>query len=160
MAEFSDKPPYIKQIALYFQQEDYQKARELSKEFAEKYPESMASHFLLAKASFWINDFEVAKTESQKAFNLAQGHDELAVAGILLACSYYRLKEYEKGMDLLALLKSKLPVQENIMKLKFIFALALHDEPAAMRHLDMLYDVNKKEASSIMLKLLAKEDKE
>lgn len=160
MAEFSGTPPYIKQIALYFQQEDYQKAYELSKEFAEKYPESMASHFLLAKAAFWINDFERARDEASDAFYLASGQEELAVSGILLACSYYRLKEYEKGMELLSLLKTKLQTQENIMKLKFVFALALQDEPAAMKHLDMLYGINKKEASSLMLKLLKKETKE
>jgi tetratricopeptide (TPR) repeat protein len=159
MAEFSDKPPYIKQIALYFQQGEYQKAYKLSKEFAEKHPESMPAHFLLAKAAFWINDFETAKDEAKKAFRLSEGEEALAVSGILLACSYYRLKDYEGGMKILKLLKSKTGAGENIMKLKFIFALALQDEPAAMRHLDELYDVNKKEASRIMLRLLQKEEK-
>jgi len=160
MPEFSDKPPYIKQIALYFQQGDYQKAYSLSEGFVQKYPEDMLSHFLLAKAAFWINDFETAKKEGLLAFNLAEGHDELAVTGILLSCTYYRLKDYQKGMDLLRVLKSKLQTRENIMKLKFIFALALQDEPAAMRHLDVLYEINKNEASSLMLKLASNKPKE
>jgi len=63
-------------------------------------------------------------------------------------------------MDLLRVLKSKLQTRENIMKLKFIFALALNDEPAAMRHLDMLYEINKKEASNLMLKIAPTESKE
>ena len=50
-------------------------------------------------------------------------------------------------------MKTKLPVHDSIAKLKFVFALALHDEPAAMKHLDLLYSVNKKEASLIMMKL-------
>jgi tetratricopeptide (TPR) repeat protein len=154
MAEFTDKPPYVKQIAIYFQQGEYQKAYELSEEFVEKHPDSMASHFLLAKSAFWINEFEQARDESKKAFNLSNGEDEIAVSGILLACSHYRLKDYEKGIEILRLLKSKAGTGESIMKLKFVFALALHDEPAAMRHLDQLYDVNKKEASRIMLKLI------
>ena len=156
MAEFTDKPPYIKQIAIYFQQGEYKKAYQLSKEFVEKYPDYMASHFLLAKAAFWINDFETAKEESKKAFSLSEGEEEVAVSGILLACSHYRLKDYEKGMEILRLLKSKAGTGESIKKLKFVFALALHNEPAAMRHLDELYEINKKEASSIMLKLLEK----
>ena len=156
MAEFTDKPPYLKQIAIYFQQGEYQKAYQLSEEFVEKHPDSMASHFLLAKAAFWVNDFEKARDEAKKAFNLSNGEGEIAVSGILLACSHYRLKDYEKGIEILRLLKSKAGTGENIMKLKFVFALALHDEPAAMRHLDELYEINKKEASSIMFKLLEK----
>ncbi|MCP4646127.1 MAG: hypothetical protein GY852_00115, partial [bacterium] len=123
-----------------------------------KHPDSMAAHFLLAKSAFWVNDFEKAKEESKKAFNLSSGEDEIAVSGILLACSHYRLKDYEKGIEILRLLKSKAGTGESIMKLKFVFALALHNEPAAMRHLDELYDVNKKEASKIMLKLLEKNE--
>lgn len=154
MAEFSGKPPYLKQIALYFQEGNYQKAYEMSKEFVEKHPDTMLSHFLLAKSAFWTGDFQTAKKEALKAFNLSEGQDELALSGILLSCTYYRLREYQRGMDLLRLLKSKVKTKESIMKLKFIFALALHDEPAAMRHLDELHDINKKEASRIMLKLL------
>jgi tetratricopeptide (TPR) repeat protein len=154
MAEFSDSPPYIKQIALYFQQGKYQKAYSLSREFADKYPELMESHFLLAKSAFWLNDFQTARDEAKQAFQLSNGEEQIAVSGILLACSYYRLKEYKKGMEILRVLKSRAGTGENIMKLKFIFALALNDEPAAMRHLDQLYEINKKEASRIMLNLL------
>lgn len=155
MPQFSDKPPYLKQISLYFQSGDYQKAYELAEEFAKEYPEEMTSHFLLAKAAFWQNDYTVAKEEAQVAFNLAQGQEELTITGILLACSLYRLKEYSRGLELLKVLKSKIPSQENLAKLKFIFALALHDEPAAMRHLDELYEMNKNEASALMLKLVS-----
>ena len=151
--------PYIKQIAIYLQQEEHIKAYELSREFAEEFPDEMAPHFLIAKSAFWLNDFRTAQEEGLKAFNLSKGEDELAVTGILLACSYYQLKEYNKGMELLALLKTKLSAQENLMKLKFIFALALHDEPAAMRHLEEIYSINRKEASKMILKFLNEGEK-
>jgi len=151
--------PYIKQIAIYLQQENYPKALELSREFAKKFPDDMAPHFLFAKSAFWLNDFRTAQEEGLKAFNLSEGNDELAITGILLACSYYQLKEYEKGMELLALLKTKLSAQENLMKLKFVFALALHDEPAAMRHLGEIYSINRKEASAMILKFLKEGEK-
>lgn len=157
----SESPPnsYIKQIAIYLQQEEYAKAKAHAKKFTEKYPESMPAHFLLAKSSFWLNDFKTAREEAQKAFNLSKGQDELAITGILLACSYYQLKEYEKGLGLLALLKTKLSAQENVMKLRFVFALALHDEPAAMRHLEELHSMNRREATALISKFL-KESRE
>ena len=158
MAGFSDSLPYIKQIALYFQQGDYQKAYALSREFAEKHPELMEPHFLLAKSAFWLNNFQTARDEAKQAFKLSEGEEQIAVSGILLACAYYRLKEYQEGMKILRVLKSRAGTGENLMKLKFIFALALQDEPAAMRHLDQLYEINKKEASRIMLNLLRKEE--
>ena len=154
MPTFSSKVPFIKQISLYFKNGEYQQAYLLSKEFADAFPENMASHFLLAKSAFWLNNFEEAEEESTKAFNLAKGNDELAVAGILKACAYYRLKKFREGLDLLNLLKTKLPQREEIAKLKFIFALALNDEAAALRHLESLYEINKKAASELIVSVL------
>ncbi|MBD3398101.1 hypothetical protein GF412_02795 [Candidatus Micrarchaeota archaeon] len=156
MAPKEPNAPYIKQISIYLQQEEYTKALGLAEEFAEKFPDSMAAHFLAAKSAFWLNDFKTAKKEAQTAFNLSEGEEELAVSGILLACSHYQLKEYKKGLEILALLKSRMDGKEEIMKLKFVFALALNDEPAARRHLEDLYSINRKEASAIMLKFLKK----
>jgi len=53
MAEFSDKPPYIKQIALYFQQGDYQKSlftlrricAKISRGYALPFPFGKKRHF-------------------------------------------------------------------------------------------------------------------
>ncbi len=154
MPEFSDKAPYLKQIAIYFQQEAYQKAYLLSEEFVQKFPKILLSHFLLAKSAFWTDDFETAKKEGLLAFNLANGEYELEITGILLACIYYRLKEYRKGMDLVMLLNYKLQTKENLMKLKFLFALALNDESVAMRYLDMLYEINREEAKKLLSKFI------
>jgi tetratricopeptide (TPR) repeat protein len=156
MPEFSSKPPYIKQISIYFRNKDYKKAFLLSREFADAFPEDMSSHFLLAKSAFWLDDFHTAEEESTKAFNLSKGADELAVTGILRACTYYRLKKFKEGIELLNLLKTKLPQREEIAKLKFIFALALHDEQAALRHLESLYEINENAASELTMKLLGR----
>lgn len=156
MPTFSSKIPFIKQISLYFKKGEYGQAYLLSREFSEMFPGDMASHFLLAKSAFWLNNFQVAEKESTKAFNLAKGNDELAVAGILRACTYYRLKRFREGLDLLNLLKTKLPHREEIAKLKFIFALALNDEAAALRHLDSLYEINKNAASELIVNLLSR----
>jgi hypothetical protein len=114
----------------------------------------MISHFLCAKSAFWIDSFDTAREEALKAFNMCKGEDDLAVAGILLSCIYYSQNEYEKGILLLNLLRTKLPQNEEIQKLKFIFALALRDEPAAMRHLEDLYAINKKSASDFIVKFM------
>ncbi len=156
MPEFSSKPPYLKQISLYFENGEFKQAYELSRDFASAFPEYMVAHFLFAKAAFWLNDFKTAEQESTLAFNLSKGQDEMAVAGILRACTYYRLKKYEEGMEILELLKTRLPQMEEIAKLKFIFALALHDEQAALRHLDTLYEINSSAASSLITKVLSR----
>lgn len=155
MPEFTSKPPYIKQISIYFNNGDYRQAYELSKEFVKKFPDYMMAHFLMAKAAFWLNDFSTAEEESTKAFNLSNGEDELAVVGILRACTCYRLKKYKEGMKLLDLLKTELPQKTEIAKLKFIFALAMQNEQAALRHLDTLYEINKAAASSLIAKVLS-----
>jgi tetratricopeptide (TPR) repeat protein len=154
MPEFTSITPYIKQISFYFQQEKYDEACRLSQECARKFPNNMVAHYLLAKSCFWRSDFKSSGAEALKAFNLSLGEDELAVTGVLLACSYYYLHEYEKGMEILRLLKTKLPANENVGKLKFIFALSLHDEAAAVRHLEEFYALNEKAASRMMFKFL------
>lgn len=154
MPTFTSKPPYIKQISIHFNNGDYKSAFSLSQEFASAFPDDMISHFLYAKAAFWLDSLETAREEALKAFNLSKGEDDLAVAGILLSCVYYNRKEFEKGNVLLNLLRTKLPQNEEIQKLKFIFALALHDEGAAMRHLETLYAINKKTASDFIVRFL------
>lgn len=114
----------------------------------------MISHFLYAKVSFWTDALDTAKEEALKAFNMCKGEDDLAVAGILLACVYYNRREYLQGAELLNVLRTKLPRREEIQKLKFVFALALHDEAAAMRHLEALYDINRKSASDFIVSFL------
>jgi hypothetical protein len=156
MPEFSSKPPYLKQISIYFEKGRLKDAYALSRDFTEAFPDYMLSHFFLAKAAFWLNDFSTAESEAFIAFNLSRGQDELAVAGILRACTYYQLKKYKEGMKLLGLLKTRLPQREEIEKLKFIFALALHDGRAALRHLGLLYEINEAAASSLIAKILLK----
>ncbi len=154
MPTFSSQPPYIKQISLYFNNSDYKSAFSLSQEFASEFPNEMISHFLYAKSAFWLDSFDTAKEEALKAFNMCKGEDDLAVAGILLSCIYYNQKEFEKGILLLNLLRTKLPQREEIQKLKFVFALALHDESAAMRHLEALYEIDRKAASDFIVKFM------
>lgn len=154
MPTFNSQSPYIKQISIYFNNSDYKSAFSLSQEFASLFPDEMISHFLYAKSAFWLDSLETAKEEALKAFNLCKGEDDLAVAGILLSCIYYGQREYEKGILLLNLLRTKLPQREEIQKLKFVFALALHDESAAMRHLETLYEINKKAASDFIVKFI------
>lgn len=154
MQAFTSKGPYIKQISIYFSLGSHREAYSLSKEFASQFPKDMISHFLFAKSAFWLNDLKTAREEAFKAFNLSKGNDELAVAGILLACVYYQLREYRKGMDVLNLINAEIPQKEELSKLRFVFALALHDEAAAMKHLESLYEINKKAASNLIVSVL------
>ena len=154
MPEFDSKKPYLKQLLLYFKNGSHKEAYSLSEEFVRKFPKEMASHFFLARSAFWLNDYVTARDESLKAFNLSNGEDEMAVAGILLACSYYRLRDYPHGIEVLNLLRTDMPQREDLPKLKFVFALALNDEVAAMKHLETLYEINENAASNLIVKVL------
>ncbi len=156
MPQFTSKAPYIKQISIYLKNESYTQALSLTKEFTEAFPEYMMAHFLYAKSAFWANKLETADNVSSRAFNLSRGQDELAVAGILRACTLFRLKRYPEGMKLLKLLNTKLKQKEEIEKLEFIFALALKDEKEALTHLKALYKINKESASSFIAQVLSK----
>lgn len=156
MPEFNSKKPYLKQLSLYFKNGSHKEAYSLSEAFVKKFPKEMISHFFLARSAFWLNDYVTARDEALKAFNLSNGEDEMAVAGILLACAYYQIRDYSHGIEVLNLLRTDLPQREDIPKLKFVFALALNDESAAMKHLETLYEINKNAASELIMKILGK----
>ena len=114
----------------------------------------MISHLLLAKSAFWLNDFQTAKEEALIAFNSSRGQAEMSVSGILLACTYYRIREFQKGLDLVKLLNTEMPGKENLAKLKFVFALSLHDEDAALRYLNTLYEIDRNAADEFLSRFL------
>ncbi len=144
MQQFTSPSPYMRQISIYLKQEKYPEAHSLSEKFVNSFPDNMMAHLLLAKSSFWINDFQNARDEAKKAYGIAEGTAEVIMAGILLACSHYRLKEYEKGLKLVRALFEQAPNMEELVSLKFAFAMALSDESEAARSIEILYSIDKK----------------
>ena len=142
---------FVKQIALYFNSKEYRKAYSLAKEFKEHFPSDMIAHYLLAKAAFWVGEYEETVAEGRKAFNMAKAPDLLPCA-IITASGYYQLGRYAEGHKML----DKIKVKGNIdlEKLKLAFAIVKGNEKKTTALLDELYKINKKEAQKLMEKML------
>lgn len=151
MVAFNKKEAFIKQITIYINSKDYQKAYELSKGLAGLFPNEMISHFLLAKSSFWLGKYEETVSEGKRAFHLSKLLDMVPCA-VILASGYYQLKKYQEGYKFLNALDIKNDV--DLQRLKFLFAVAVGDEKAARDRVEELFGLNKKIASDFIEKIL------
>ncbi|MDD5340586.1 MAG: CDC27 family protein [Candidatus ainarchaeum sp.] len=145
------KDAFIKQMAIFLGNRQYEDAYGLGREFAAKFPADMVSHYLLAKAAFWTGKYEEALAEGRKAFNLASGPDINACA-VITASAYYSLGRYPEGYELLSSIKTK--GDEDLEKLKFIFAMVMGREKEAVECLDDLFRINRKAAEKLLEKAL------
>ncbi len=146
------KESFIKQIAIYLKEENYQKAYETSKEFSGRFPSEMISHYLLAKAAFWIGKYDEAAEHGRKAFNMASG-DDLVPCAIITASAYYQLGKYSKGYEMLGHVKTE--EKADLEKLKFAFAVAMEKEEDAVAIFEVLLSINRKEAEKLLERFLA-----
>ncbi len=152
MAELG-KNAYIKQMIIYFGNQDYQVAYTFGKEFAQKFPDEMVAHFFLAKAAYWTGNHQEAASEGRKAFNLSTVPEDMLATAIIAGTAYYELREYSKGLEMLNGI-SKNKTSEELETLLFLFNLAIKDEKAALVHVEKLYKMNKKTAEDLMLKVI------
>ncbi|MEK6982606.1 MAG: hypothetical protein AABX38_06745 [Candidatus Micrarchaeota archaeon] len=145
------KDSFVKQIVLYLKSENYPEAHKLAEDFVKLLPDELISHFLLAKSSFWVHEYEECVSEGKKAFNLANSKD-LTDCAILVASAYYQLKKYSDAYVLL----SKTNIKDNVeaQKLLFILSVTLNDEKAAVKHIDELFKINKKVAEELLTRYL------
>lgn len=150
MAIFQKKESFVKQIAIYINNVDYQSAYSLAKEFVAMFPGEMVSHFMLAKAAFWSGYYEESVSEGKRAFTHAATPDFVPCV-IVTASACYRLGRYKEGMAMLNGVKDK---TEDLEKLRFIFAVAMDDAKAASSCMDELFRINKKVAEELLLRFL------
>ena len=95
------KNAYVKQLLIFLSNQDYQSSLGFGKEFVEKFPAEMISHYLLAKVLYFNKDFAGSAMEGRKSFNLASDPDDILACAITTSTAYYELKEYAKGYELL-----------------------------------------------------------
>lgn len=145
------KESFVKQIVLYINKNECQMAYELALEFTRRFPSEMISHYLLAKASFWLGKYAEAAEEATKAFNLASGAD-LVPCAIMAASAYYQLGQYDKGYKMLDYVKTE--GNEDFEKLKFAFAVSMQKENEASSIFEALLRINKNEAEKLLKRLL------
>ena len=151
--ELTKPESFAKQIALFFNNGDFQRAYELAQELIVKFPDEMLAHFLLAQAAYRIGRFEDAKMEGRKAFNIASEVDDMIGCALITASAYYSLGEYQKGYELLEEMEKKKSTEE-IQSALMIFSLAMENPKEAILHLEKLYGLNKQLAMDMAAKML------
>ncbi len=151
MVILTKKEAYEKQIALYLNNREYEKAYLLSKEFSEKFKDEMTPYFLLMKSAFRMKKFDEAIIAGRHAFNKSEGQDTV-ICAVILSSAYYLNGDNKQCYDLLA--KMKLNGSSDIEKLMFIYSLTAKDEKEAMAHIDNLYRINPRLAEDFIMKFL------
>lgn len=141
------KDAFIRQMAIFLGNKQYDSAYEFGREFAGKFPADMVSHYLLAKAAFWTGRYGEAAEEGRKALNLARNPDINACAAIT-ASAYYSLGRYPEGYELLSKIKTK--GDEDLDRLKFIFAMVMGREKEAIECIDDLFRINRRAAEKLL----------
>jgi tetratricopeptide (TPR) repeat protein len=151
--EFTHSKAFVKQITLYLKNENNQKAHTLAKEFVEKFPDDMISHFLLARACFNLGKYEATRLEGTKAFNMSHVYDDMLACALLTSTAYLETKEYAKGFKLLKEMEKEGNSEELQLAL-LAFSLALKNEKEALVHVEKLYKLNEKLATDLAERMI------
>lgn len=149
---FQHEHSFIKQIIIYLQNREHEKAYQLSDEFVKKFPDSLMSHYLLAKSCYWTKRFPDALREGHAALRISTTPKDMAALGVFIACVCYELKRYTVGYELLQTLQDI--KDERIEKAMFILSLCMDEPETALLHVDELYHINKETADEFVDKFL------
>jgi tetratricopeptide (TPR) repeat protein len=153
--EMTKKEAFIKQLAIYIRDDDYQKAHELGLAFVARFPGEMASHFLLARAAFALAKYEEAKLEARKAFNMAQNDKDLLAAALLAATAHFQLGQYAEGYELLRRMEGR-GGGADYESAMVVFSLALRDKEGVVSHLEKLHRLNERLALELAARIISK----
>jgi len=148
MAVFTRLDSFVKQIALYLQNGDYQSAGALSSEMAAAFPHEMISHFLLAKSSFRLGKYAAAVDEGTQAFRLARLREDMAACAILVSIAMFMLRQYPEGYRML--LAFEPDNNEQVVELLLIFSSVLGDERATEKHIRALMRLDSEAADGLL----------
>ena len=144
---------YVKQISLYFKNQDYEKAYSMSKEFASAFKDDLSAHTLLALSAYQAKKLDEAKKQGRIAFNMAHNTDDLLACALITALAYYDLGEYEKGYEILLTMEKKKKT-DGLESLLVMFALALNSPDDAFKHYGELHKLNKEAAEGLLFRMV------
>lgn len=143
---------YQKQLILYLKNKSYQQAYDFSKKYVQEYPDDMISHFLLAKSALWVEQYSEAALEARKAYNLAKNEADLVMCGIHACIAYYRLREFDKGFELLKAME-RIRICEESEQLFFLFSLAMGNDAEARKHFNEMFRIDNDAAKDFLTNL-------
>ena len=145
MIELSKKG-YAKQMELYLNNKDYQKAFALGTDFVKSYPGEMIGQYQLSSAAFHVGEYQNAQEHGRKAFNLAKTDHDMLACAIQTSLAYLKLGQYARGYEILKEMEKNKrtdELQDDLEEALFVFSVAMKDKDAAMEHIDKLYNLNK-----------------
>ena len=149
--EFTGVCPYALQIDAHIKNRRHEQAYNLSKDFVNKHPNVVVSHFMLAKSALRMQKYNEAEEEGLRAFNLAHQSWEMSMCAIIVASAMFMQKRYRAGYMLLN--RVKLEGNEDAIKLSMIFAIVLRDTQRAEFYYDSLSKINRKVAQDFIIHL-------
>ena len=149
---FEHENSYVKQIMLYYKNEDYEKACDLCREFAAQFPKSLMSHYLLAKSCYRKRDFPAALMEGHRAFNLADSDEDKVATAVFIACVCYELRRFTNAYEILKSIESI--NDARVEQALIIFSLITNQPETSMLHIDALYKINRDVADQFVTKAL------
>jgi tetratricopeptide (TPR) repeat protein len=151
--ELTKKEAFIKQIVIYMNGQDYDKAYELCQGFVKKFPGEMVSHFLQARSAFALKRFDETKIEARKAFSMSTNKEDMLASALLASTAHLELKEYANGYELLRRMEEKKD-SSDLQSAMVVFSLALRDKQEVVKHLDKLYALNERLAMAMAARIV------
>ncbi len=148
MAIFTKPDGYVKQISIYLDAADYEKAQALAQEMVGVFPNEMISHFLLAKCLLRIGRYDEALQQAMKSFNMSSDRKDLIASGLLVASADFMLNRFDEGMRMLRNFEED--NNEDIERLEVIFSAAMGDSESAAKYVRALMKLNKKAAEELI----------
>lgn len=154
MAVFDKKEAFLKQIGIFLQKREYEKAYELSKEFTARYDNAI-SHLILSKCLFWMGSYKEMLPEARKALRMSTGDDK-EPAAVLLAAACYKLGRLAEGQKAL----SGLGETKNMdaIKMRFMIAAMQGKKKEQEELLRNLAAIDQKEAESFAMSIILQKD--
>lgn len=141
---------YQKQIIIYLNNLAFGQAFDFAAEYANAYPNDMVAHFLLAKTAIKVGKFQDAAIEAHKAFNLAQEEADMMMCAIHACVAYYRLGEFDKGLELVKATELIEPCQE-MEEVAFLLCLARDKDIDATKHFKRMFALDEDKASRFVM---------
>jgi tetratricopeptide (TPR) repeat protein len=141
---------YQKQIILYLNNMAFRQAFDFSQEYAAAFPNDMVAHFLLSKSAIKVERYSDAAASARKAFNLASEENDLMMCAIHACVAYYRLGEFQKGMELIQAVECCPPCQE-MEELGFLFCLAMDKDIEATKHFKKMFALDAESANRFVM---------
>jgi len=150
---FTKKEGYGKQVAIYLRNKENEKAYELAKEFLGKFPDDLIANVLFSESAYRAGKYEEARDAGRNAFNMAKSEDDMLFCAMVTSSSYLQLRQFAAGYQMLREMERKVKTPD-LEEALFVFAMALKDQDEALKHMDRLYQLDRKRGDLFMARVL------